>query len=415
MKRLLAVLASVATGCQSSAPPAEDMRSASPSPEIRSCVDWFQALDREVSAAGVRDLEYSPVSGFPYLRADPFLAQARARASRSSVAFAALADRMLREDLESRRYEIENLPAAVVEQWSGMRFDESRSAALQRSVQCGHLLRDVELARPDMRAALLARMEVERPAPGRPACPAARGAGEGAIVRYAPPPAAVSRDEVKGWLLRGEVDPLGQPLVSQRELAAMAALYAPSLELAVASDADRFGALRWRRGAAHPQVDATEPSLYIGRSYARYEERGLLQLTYTVLFPENRITWRVTLSPDGEPLFYDWVGADGCTGLVLTPRARLRTAAPRSVQNVARIRDGERPLVGLASGRHDALAMRLVRGNDSLARYALRPYDELRSAPMLEGRQRGAAGRPALTDAQPLETRFVFDLPEALP
>ena len=414
MRRLLAALAAIVAGCQPGLS-VEDMRSAAPSPEIASCTEWFHALDREVDAAGVRDLEYSPVRAFPYLRVDGFLAQSRARAARSGAAFAALADRMLREDLESRRHEIENLPAAVVEKWSGMRLDESRPAALRRSVQCGHLLRDVELAQPQMRAALLVRAGVERSAGERPACRSSPGRGAGAVIRYAPPPATLSRDEVRGWLLRGEVDPLGQPLVSERELAAMAPLYAPSFEVAVASDADRFGALRWLRGAAQPQIDATEPSVYVGRSYAAYEERGVLQLTYTVLFPENRITWRVTLSPEGEPLVYDVVGADGCRAVILTPRARLRAGAPGSVQQVARVREGERPLVGLASGTHDAVVLGLVRGNDSLARYTLRGYDELRSAPTLEGRQRAAAGRPVLVDTEPLEVRFVFDLAEALP
>lgn len=414
MKRSIAVLASVVAGCQSGAS-LEAMRSASPSPEIASCGEWFAALDREVDSAGVRDLEYSPVRGFPYLRVDGFLAQSRMRAARSGAAFAALADRMLRKDLESRRYEIDNLPAAVVEKWSGTSFDESRSAALRRSVQCANLLRDVELARPGMRAALLARAVVEQSASERAACRSSLPRSEGALVRYAPPPAALSRDEVKAWLLRGDVDPLGQPLVSERELAAIAPVYAPSLQVVVASDADRFGALRWRRGVAHPEIDATEPSVYVGASYARYEERGLLQLIYTVLFPENRITWRVTLAPDGEPLVYDAAGADGCRALVLTPRARLRAAAPRSVQHLARVPQGERPLVGLASGTHDAVALGLVRGNDSLARYTVRSYDELRSAPAVEGRQRAAAGRPVLSDTEPLDARFVFDPPEALP
>lgn len=35
-----------------------------------------------------------------------------------------------------------------------------------------------------------------------------------------------------------------------------------------------------------------ERAAYVGRSYARYEERGLLQLTHTLRFPEDRITWR---------------------------------------------------------------------------------------------------------------------------
>lgn len=396
--------------CQA-APSPEELRLASPSPEIASCGEWFRALDRQVDAAGVRDLEYSPVPGFPYLRLDPFLAQSRTRAARGPAAFAALADRMLEHDLEARRYELANLPAADVEKWSGMRSDESLSAALRRSLQCGRLLRDEELARPQTRAALLGALRLEdAPAMGG-ACSYSRG--EGALVRYAPPPAAASRPQVAGWLLRGEVDPLGEPLVSERELGDIAAAYAPSLEVVVASDADRFGALRWRRGATNPEIDATEPAVYVGHGYARYEDRGLLQIVYTALFPRDRITWRVTLAPDGEPLVYEAAAGDGCRAVFLTPRARLRGSA--QAPRLAGVADGARPLLAVAAGTHEIAVPGLVHGSDSLARYTLRRYDELRSGPTPEGRNRAAAGRPVFTDAQPLEARFAFDLPEPRP
>jgi hypothetical protein len=68
-------------------------------------------------------------------------------------------------------------------------------------------------------------------------------------VRYAPPPGRpLSREVVKSLLARAQFDPLGQPLTSERELDAIAATYAPSFDIVVAGDYDRFGALRWRRG-----------------------------------------------------------------------------------------------------------------------------------------------------------------------
>ena len=57
----------------------------------------------------------------------------------------------------------------------------------------------------------------------------------------------------------------------------------------------------------------------------------------------------------------------------------------------------------------------VVPASESLARYALRGYDELRSGPKLEGRNRSAVGRPALDDADRVRARFVFDLPEPRP
>jgi hypothetical protein len=391
----------------------EQARLASPSPEVSSCARWFRALDEEIDRAGVRDREYPAVADFPYLRLDPFLAASRERAAKSAPAFAALAERLREHDVDSRRHEIANLPAESVEKWWGMRLDDSRSAALRRSVQCGELLRG-ELARPQMRAALLDRL-VPAPLAALPACGQGAAPGVGARVRFSPPPAQLSRATVREWLLRGEGDPLGQPFLSARELAELAAAYAPSVELTVASDDDRFGALQWRsRGAARPDVDAADPAVYVRHSYARYEGQGLLQIVYTLWFPEDRVDWRVTLAPDGEPLAYDASGSAGhCHFGALTPRARLRDPRP-GVASLPRLREGERPLIALAAASHALQARGVVRGADSLARYELRAYDELRSLPSPDGRQRPAAD-PAAFDAAPVAAQLVLDLAEARP
>jgi hypothetical protein len=401
-------------GC-AAAPSLEEARLSSPSPEISSCAQWLHALDAEVAAAGVRDLHYWPISGFPYLRADRYLAGSRDLAAARASAFEAFADRLLEHDLESRRYEIDNLPAALVEKWSGMRFDNPREVALRRTVQCGRLLRERELSRPQMREALLEHVVLPPSSMPGAACAPHSGPPAGARVRYSPPPRAMSRAAAAGWLLRADLDPLNQPLVPDRELRALAAAYAPSFEVAVASDADRFGALRFRRGARRPEIDATDPAVYVRHSYARYEDRALLQVIYTVLFPENRIAWRVTLAPDAEPLVYEASGADGCYAVILTPRARLRERSLPVMRELPRLRDDARPLVAVAAGTHRIDVREVVAGTDSLARYELRPYAELRSAPALEGRHRAAVTQPVLDDADRLAARFAFDLAEAPP
>ena len=43
-------------------------------PALRECAQWFEDVDAAVAAAGVRDREAAPVSGFPYLRSTRFLA-----------------------------------------------------------------------------------------------------------------------------------------------------------------------------------------------------------------------------------------------------------------------------------------------------------------------------------------------------
>lgn len=415
MKRfIIFTLAAVLVGC-AVRPSLEEARLASPSPEVASCAQWFQALDNEIDAAGVRDRHYLPVPGFPYLRSDRFLASFLRRAAAEASVFDALADRMLDHDRESRGYEIANLPPASVEKWAGMRLDDSREAALRRSVQCGRFLRARELTRPDLRSALLERAAVSPSAvPGR-ACGRDFARGAGAVVRFSPAPHGAARRTVARWLSRAEHDPLGQPILTDRELGAVAEAYAPSFEVVVASDADRFGAVRWRRGASRPEIDATEPAVYIRSSYASYDGHALLQITYTMLFPEDAITWRVTLAPDGEPLVYDASGPDGCYAAALTPRARLRERPDTSRAELPRLGEEERPLFAIAAASHAIEALGTVRGTDSLAQYLLRPYDDLRSLPGLDGRRRAAIARPALDDADRIASRFAFDLGEGRP
>jgi hypothetical protein len=241
---------------------------------------------------------------------------------------------------------------------------------------------------------------------------------ENGAVRYAPPAGNwLPRRAVAGVLARADLDPLRQPLLSERELVALAEIYAPSFEVPVTGEHDRFGELRWRRGSEVPEVNAAELAVYVHPAYTRYGERLLLQLVYTIWFPErpargavdflaghlDGIIWRVTLAPDGEPLVYDSIHPCGCYHLFFpTPRARPRPA-PDALEEWAlvphslpRVGEEERPVVRLASVTHYIEGVSLVRGADSLTRYVLHPYDELRSLPRLDGGNRSAFGPDGL-------------------
>jgi hypothetical protein len=223
----------------------------------------------------------------------------------------------------------------------------------------------------------------------------------------------LSRRAVAGLLARANFDPLQQLQLSESEVADLAAVYAPSFEIPVAGDFDRFGALRWRRDADMPQVDASQPTVYVHPAQMRYGETVLLQLVYTVWFPErparrtvdflagrlDAVMWRVTLAPDGEPLLYDSIHACGCYHLFFpTPRARPRPA-PDALdewafvpQRLPRVAEGERPVVRLASGTHYIEAVERVSGPDSLTRYRFHGYDALRSLPRFGGGHRSVFG-----------------------
>ena len=352
----------------------------SPSPQVSDCAHWYRALDAKVEAAGARDAQHSGVAGFPYLRVDRALASLAPRAAASAEALRAFSERLLELDAESRRHEIDNLPREDFDSLPDVHAGFNRTYVLRRTRECGRILRDIDLARPQARAALLERATVPDDYSGvlralglypltrfafaagirrwqeRTLAAFERGpaAPPGATrVRYAPPPApTLPRAAVAGLLARARFDALGQPRMSERELGLLAATYAPSFDVAVAADHDRFGRMRWRRGAAVPEPDASEPAVYVRSAYARYGEEVLLQIVYALWFPRrpaqggvdlfsgplDGLMWRVTLAPDGAPLLYDAIHPCGCFHQFFpTPRARARPApAPTAVPSTSR-------------------------------------------------------------------------------
>ena len=412
----------------------------------QACARWYQALDRAVEDAGTRDAQYAQVAGFPYLRTDRFTASMRDRATESNTAMRVFAERMLELDLEARSFEMQNVAS-----WNG-----SRKAALSRTGECGRMLLGLDLSRPASRQAIrdqtsvpddysttarvlgiypvtsyfFARGARNWEAEARQALSEPLPEERAGVVRFAPPAQPpLSRSAVAGMLERARFDPLGQPLFTEREIERLAATYAPTFEVAVAADYDRFGELRWRRGSAAPEVNAAEPAVYVLRTYTRYGERVLLQLVYTVWFPErpkngtfdlregrlDGLVWRVTLAPDGEPLVYDSIHPCGCYHQFFpTPRARVRPApdAPEEWAFVPaalpRVAEGERPVVTVDSRTHYIRHVQLVRGIDSLVRYTFHPYDQLRSMMRLEGGMRSAFDTDGVVAGTQRAERFLL-------
>jgi len=425
-------------------------------PDERDCAAWYGALDAQVAAAGVRDAQDSPVPGFPYLRVSRFLASYRDLASTGDAPLQAWTDRLLELDLAARRHEVANLPDAHIEQLPDPEARLTRGSVLRHTARCGRLLRDADLQRPSRRAALAERARVpddystaqrvlglyalsrrafaegvrryeeetrlayrERPA-----------AASGIVVRYSPPHVSLPpREAVAAMLRRAAQNPLAIPQPAEAELETLFALHAPVFEVEITGDHDRFGALRWRRGSEVPDVDASDLVVYRHAAWVRYQGRALLQLVYTIWFSErppdsegdiyagalDGLTWRVTLDPEGEPLVYDSIHPCGCFHLFFpTPRARA-LPAPDPIEewmfsplSLPRLAPGARPLLRVVPRTHALVGVALERGAESLARYALRPYDELRSMQRLDGGLRSAFGPDGLIAGSERMERLLF-------
>ena len=427
------------------------------SPAARECADWYRELDAQIDAGQVRDAQDTRVAGFPYLRTSRLLSTFGNQAAASPRVLHALVDRMQVLDLEARRHEIANLPQERLPALPGASAMLARTTALRRAQDCAQLLRDVDLAIAERRAALLERAAVPddystfsrlvglyavtqvpfslgvrryqdavradfarelAPPPG------------GHMVRFAPPPPLeTDREVLAAMFARAAQEPLGIPEPSPRELRALLAAYAPSFDIEVTGEHDRFGELRLLRGSATPMVDAASAAVYTNLAWTRYRDRVLLQLVYTIWFPErpsegsldilagrlDGVTWRVTLDPEGEPLLYDGMHPCGCYHMFFpTPRAELIPAPAGEIewalvpQRLPALLPGERPLLRIAARTHYVERVSVVKGADSLARYELRPYDELRSLGDMTGGRRSVFGPDGLIAGTERAERFLF-------
>jgi hypothetical protein len=350
-------------------------------------------------------------------------------------------------DLEARRHEIANLPPES----PGLR------PTLERARECGARLRKADLGEARLRAALLERAAVPddystgsrvlglyaissipfgwgvqryqeevRAAHRRGLAPPPGGT----VLRYAPPAAPIlARAALAAAVDRASANPLRIAEPRGGELEALFAAHAPVLEIEVAEEHDRFGALRWQDGASVPEVDAAAPAVYRQVAWTRYRGRVLLQLVYTLWFPRrppasagdilagelDGVTWRVTLAPDGEPLVYDTMHPCGCFHMFYpTPRAVPRAAPDGEVewmfspQSLPRIAEGERPVLRIASGTHYVERVTPARDAGGGAHYAFRPYDGLRSLPSPGGGSASVFGPDGLVAGSERPERFFY-------
>lgn len=443
MKRLAALLAPLLAAACASFEPSPSARLDSPQPEVRDCAQWYLELDRRVAREGVRDAQARPVDGYPYLRVNRLLASIRADAQGRAERQEALVTRMRSLDREGRAAEIANL---------GLDAAQAR-AALERDGECGERLRAADLADPAARARLLERAEVpDDYSTGERVLglyyltryPFFSGVSQyqsqvreafqapltGPAHRYAPPEApATTRASQAAAIRRDSANALGIPEPGGEALERLFTAHAPVFEIEQTGEYDQPGALRWAAGARTPSVDPADLAVYRMVSWTRYRGRVLLQLVYTVWFPErpadsstdllsgalDGVVWRVTLAPDGEPLVYDSMHPCGCYHMFFpTPRARP-VEPPESVlewmfspQSLPRVAEGERPVLRIATRTHYVERVTLAREAGAATRYAMRPYDELRSLPRPEGGRASAFAPDGLIEGTERAERFLF-------
>ena len=143
----------------------------------------------------------------------------------------------------------------------------------------------------------------------------------GQLLRYQPSAGAQSVT-LPGWLAAAGLPGLDIPSPDRVELARLFDHFSPIIEVDTLTVADRIGRIGWDSDG-RPLVDTRRPVVYRYPSYARFQDRKLLQLNYLFWFPArdtgdiysgqlDALIWRVTLDSAERPLAYDSIHACGC-------------------------------------------------------------------------------------------------------
>ncbi len=418
-------------------------------------MEWYAALDSAVDAAGVRDAQATRITGFRHLRVDRFSASMGESSRAQESLLHALVERLAELDLEGRTHEILNLPQdalkSATEGFGGA--DIAKSIAKTR--ECGAVLTRANLDSPLVLEALLGRLvipddyvtayraaglywlakipfglgvqnhhEQTRAAFARDL----EATAQGQVVRYSPANRPqLSSERLQQILAQSTDNPLRIPQPVAEDLELLFKHYAPTFEVETTGDHDRPGALRWRWGSV-PEVDAADLAVYRQLAHTRYGGTNLLQLVYTIWFPErpaqaasdllagilDGVVFRVTLAPNGTPLIYDTMHPCGCYHMFFTTPGASPVPAPEGElewalvpQKLRNLRAEDRLVVRLAARTH--YVDRVYRDqDDSLARYELRPYDELRSLHRMPGGTKSVFGPDGIIAGTERPERFLF-------
>jgi hypothetical protein len=427
------VIALLAGGCASLAPPGLYAAHALGAQDAH-CLHMFEALDAAVDRAGVRDAETERIAGFPALRVDRLGVALLPRAAASEPAFDAWLERSRALDLEARRVEAaqlsqhtEGLAACSQQLVASLRADagalpmlRERALVPDRYSDFARVAGLYALTRAPFFAGVerwQARHEAAmREATARPP-PATRLVPAAAPSAGAMPRAPLARDALE------------LPRLDEAAAERLLATHAPLFDIETHGPFDAIGTPAWRADGSLA-IDTARPVAYQRIAHTLVQGRPLLQLVYTLWFPErpprsafdllsgalDGLIVRVTLAPDGRVLMLDSIHACGCYHLFfpargVTPRPGAPTDeewafAPAGLPDLA---PGDRLVVRIESATHYVLGVSAAPASSvGDARYARRPEPELRRLPLPGGGRRSLYGPDGLVAGSERAERFFF-------
>ncbi len=359
-KALVVSIALLLVGCASWAPVP---RVAFADAETAQCDAWLARLDEQVDGHAVRDGGSARIGGLRFVRVDRLLASFANEVGDEGPRWEAWGQRMVALDAQARAVELRNLPPSALEPLG----IQSSEQGMARVTLCGPLLWQGLTTQPQGRDHL--RRSAKVPDDYQTLLrwlglyPLTRWpffwgverehrlwrqrwthepdalASSHPLIAYRPAPA--KNEDITALLANAPTDALGlrspDPETAQRLLAA----FAPVFEVETAADHDRPGKLYWGSNPS-PETDPTQVTVYQRLTHTRSNERPLIQLVYSLWFPErparsgldllagrvDAVVIRLTLDERGRVLVLDSVHGCGCYHVFVPAQAIRPRPAP---------------------------------------------------------------------------------------
>lgn len=435
----LACLLSVSLACGCATGPILQKRKpvSAPAADAADCEQLYRRIDEAIKYHGVRDGQALPVTGFPYLRTDRFLASFKYQtlddgASRAWLDYLQRAgERGLTVELSNLDPSIrDTLPAAdVIHDCTGrlrrqdFGSDESPdkrslkklAAAIQVADEYQTWKRVAGLYWLTAWGVKWGTGRLHRKITNTYQA----GIQDGNRIKYLPPRPESRPDagDISSIMKRAyRNNALGIPEPDMVDQARLFAAYAPTIVVDTKTDNDRIGSPAWHSSEPTPVIDTANPVVYRLISHTRFHGKILLQLNYIFWFPArpklsgrdylgghlDGLTWRITLSETGEPLAYDSIHNCGCYHLFfptsftcVTTRQGVLQEPAFSYQSVADGLTGEtHTSLYIAHTSHFLERVHIVSGRDEPSSadpetaYRWAEYDTLRSIANADGTRR---------------------------
>lgn len=404
--------------------------------------------DRAVERAGVGDAATARVPGHPHLRVDRFLAamageippvpvgegEEIAPALDTPERRAAWIDALRELDRKARAREIANLPpAAAARLGERLGAGPDRDALVRAVTTAGDRLaerdrndpgafaRIADAARVPSEYSLLLRTAGVYPVTVLPVAfvtwrvnqrfagwyrkPETAPPLRGKRIAFAPEaPGGMSPAETARLFAPENRDPLGRPVLTEAEEAALFARFAPVFAVDVAAGYDRPGRMVWNGPA--PGIDPRDPAVYTYRTHGFFHGQTAVRLHYVLWFPARSgpvpasyehghldgLTVRVSLDPAGRPFMVDGMNNCGCYHFYVPDGDRLAETIARPLRldpfAPTTLPDGfpdRRLVLDVVSSWHQVYRISAAGDGESGTPYRLRPYAELESLPRPDG------------------------------